>query len=187
MNAIKQAVTASVDTYRTPYARNAKDHPRMCIFVGTTNQDHYLGDITGARRFWPLHCGKIDLEGIVENRDQFFAEAVQLFNKGEQWYQVPEVETLAEQEKRRVCDEWEDVIHDWLITYEANSGGGECKIRLIEVWTEALKGELPRCDRRVQIRIANSMRVLGWNKVDGWLHGKKSKYWEKIGKGNGSV
>ena len=43
-------------------------------------------DTTGGRRFWPIVIGRIDLEGLVRDRDQLWAEAVVAFDAGERWH-----------------------------------------------------------------------------------------------------
>ena len=53
---VKQIITCTNDRFRESYGRHAKDHPRQCIFVGTTNRDDWNTDVTGARRFWPIAC-----------------------------------------------------------------------------------------------------------------------------------
>lgn len=52
----KNFITIKYDNYRDPYATDNTPHPRKCIFVGTTNQDSYLKDKTGERRFLPINC-----------------------------------------------------------------------------------------------------------------------------------
>ncbi len=75
---VKAFLSQSADQYRPAYGRNAKEQPRTCIFVATTNAQAYLPDSTGNRRLIPVPCKKIDLPKFMADRDQLFAEAVQV-------------------------------------------------------------------------------------------------------------
>ena len=53
---VKSFITRTDDKYRQSYGVSVESHPRSCIIVGTTNSDGgFLRDITGNRRFWPVH------------------------------------------------------------------------------------------------------------------------------------
>lgn len=106
---IKNIVSSKTDRYRVPYGRWSSDWPRRCVFVGTTNEDHYLRDHTGARRFWPILCGDINLDILRENRIQYFAEAKEKLKAGATWWEMPQ-ETEDQQERRREADSWEEII-----------------------------------------------------------------------------
>jgi hypothetical protein len=75
---VKAFLSQSSDQYRAAYARNPKDRARTCVFVATTNAQAYLTDFTGNRRFVPVPCKKIELAKFISDRDQLFAEAVQV-------------------------------------------------------------------------------------------------------------
>ncbi|TPM21642.1 VapE domain-containing protein [Mesorhizobium sp. B2-3-5] len=109
---IKKFMDRSTDRYRAPYERAAGDHLRQCVFVATTNDEHYLKDQTGNRRFWPLSCGTIDVEAIKRDRDQLWAEALSRYHNGEKWWLEGDEADLAEieQEERREVDPWEERI-----------------------------------------------------------------------------
>lgn len=101
---IKQFLSRSVDHYRAAYARKTEEHPRKCVFFGTTNDHDYLNDPTGNRRFWPVEAEvqkskKSVLDLTQEDIDQLWAEAVVYWRLGEPLYLSPEMEEEAE--KRR--------------------------------------------------------------------------------------
>lgn len=113
-NQVKKFLTRQIDRYRPPYGRSVIEAPRRCLLGGTMNPEGnpYLKDSTGARRFWPVSVGKIDLEKIKKDRDQVWAEAVQLYLAGTPWW-VQENEAVAveaEQEKRIDVDVWTSKI-----------------------------------------------------------------------------
>ena len=59
--AIKSFISRQVDKVRMAYAHNVSYYPRQCILVGTTNNDTFLKDYTGNRRFMPVD--------VAPNRD----------------------------------------------------------------------------------------------------------------------
>ena len=77
---LKAFLSKEFDDFRLPYGRNMTHLVRHCAFVGTTNDDMYLRDDTGNRRFWPIKCGKcfFNLSWLRANRDQIWGEAVAL-------------------------------------------------------------------------------------------------------------
>ncbi len=49
---IKLFISKKEDAFRQAYARYTGRYPRQCIFIGTTNNDEFLKDQTGNRRFY---------------------------------------------------------------------------------------------------------------------------------------
>jgi predicted P-loop ATPase len=168
--AIKRVLTTRIDRYRASYARSAKDYPRRCIFVGTTNEVGYLKDVTGGRRFWPLKTDYIDRDLILEQRDQLFAEAYQRYLRGDTWYEVPKNLALYEQESRREVDEWENKISAFLKLKN--------KVQLMEIASEVFGIQSGDFTSQHQKRIARALRALKWTRYDQWLDGRSQKYWK---------
>lgn len=83
LDAIKKFISTPVDVYRRAYAHNSGHYPRHCVIIGTTNEDAYLRDPTGNRRFWPVCVGAIDVERFGADVDQLWAEAVVRERAGE--------------------------------------------------------------------------------------------------------
>ena len=52
--AVKSYITRQKDKYRRPYDRQTTEYPRRCTFIGTTNNEQFLKDKTGNRRFYPV-------------------------------------------------------------------------------------------------------------------------------------
>ncbi len=167
---IKGIISCQVDRYRKAYGRNTEDHARQTVLACTTNRDDWQRDDTGARRFWPIRCGVMNLDWLRDNRDQLFAEAVALFKDGAAWWEVPFEMQRDEVEARRDMDGWEPLVEDWLV--------GKYRIHLHELLNECLKIEPARQDQIVQKRAGRILRVLGWNRRPLRDHdGKIRKTW----------
>ena len=119
-NAIKAWLSRQVDRFRPPYGKNVQDFPRHTVLAGTVNPTGhgYLKDPTGWRRFWPVPISAIDLEAVVRDRDQLWAEAVVLYQRGEPHY-MQEAEHVAAEEiasERFEDDPWAEIIDDYIRT-----------------------------------------------------------------------
>lgn len=90
LESIKQFVSKQSDSYRAAYAKRTQEHPRQCAFFGTTNDDEFLRDATGGRRFWPVTVTDKGRETgdyfTAETVDQVWAEIVMRYSAGENWY-----------------------------------------------------------------------------------------------------
>jgi putative DNA primase/helicase len=114
---IKNFISSRSDSYRPPFAKSNVKVPRRCIFAGTTNNQAYLRDETGNRRFWGLECRKIDLEALKRDRDQLWAEAREMYlQKTPWWPNSVELARLCEdaQAERTTQDAWLDIIAAYL-------------------------------------------------------------------------
>jgi predicted P-loop ATPase len=114
---VKAFLTARTDHFRAPYNRRAEDVPRSCVFAGTTNSDAPLTDETGNRRFWPVRCGELDVDGLQRDRDQLWTETYKAFQDGAVWWlETRELDALArqEQDERYEPGVWDEVILPWL-------------------------------------------------------------------------
>ena len=154
LNTIKKTMSCRTDRFRAPYAVAPADHPRQCIFAGSTNQDDYLKDPTGARRFWPTMTGTIELKAIERDREQLFAEAVALHKDGWPHWVVPKEEAEAVQEERYDSDPWEDMVRSWLKDKRS--------FTLIDVATDCIAMDAERVDKRVGNRIGAILRRAGY-------------------------
>lgn len=169
VTAVKRVLTCQTDRFRAPYGRRAEDHPRTCVFSGTTNRDDWNRDETGARRFWPVACNKIDLEWIRESRSQLFAEAAARLDRGEKWWDVPVEDALREQNARREIDEWEAPICRYL--------AGQRQTEVAAVMEHGLGLTPDKWTKPLQMRVATILRGMGWTKADTWWEGRKAKVW----------
>ena len=154
---LKAFITRNVEKYRPPYGRKDVVQPRQCVFIGTTNNPAYLRDETGGRRFWPVKVGVIDIDALVEDRDQLFAEAQECLLLGEKWHPDAQFEMEVirpEQDDRYEPDGWEMTVREYV--------EGRDKVLIGQILQEALGIEVPGRDRAKQIRVVAILIRLGW-------------------------
>jgi len=148
------------DRYRPSYGHASQDFPRQVVFVGTTNQDEYLKDYTGNRRYWPVRCYAVNPAFVIEQRDQLWAEAMHRFNAGEQWWPADNerAQIEREQDSRLQIDPWQYPIEDYLHSITADYVTSDM------ILNAALKKDNAHITRADQNRIAPILKQIGWNK-----------------------
>ena len=88
VSSVKAFITNRTDKYRGAYKENTDEFPRQCVFGGTTNEDTFLKDDTGERRFWPVQVSRErqkmgnPRKALMRDRDQLWAEAVDSYRHG---------------------------------------------------------------------------------------------------------
>jgi putative DNA primase/helicase len=110
---VKAFVSRSTDRFRPPYGTQVIEQPRQSIFAGSVNHTDYLQDETGGRRFWPVPCTRIDIDGLAAARDQIWAEALVCYHgSGCWWLDNAELNRQAEevQRGRYQVDAWEAAV-----------------------------------------------------------------------------
>jgi hypothetical protein len=159
--ALKAFITRREDIYRPPYGRKDEHRPRQNLFVGSTNQQTYLQDETGARRFWPVLTTEINVKTLILQRDQLFAEAVVRYRRGEHWWPDPDFEAKVitpEQEQRFEADPWEEPIAKFLLENAIT------QITVYQLARDALFIETPRIGTNDRNRITAVLQHLGWKR-----------------------
>lgn len=205
-NAVKQFLSKTHDIYRAAYGRRTEKYPRRCVFFGTSNDDEFLKDYTGNRRFWPIDVGihtptKNVWEDLPGEVDQIWAEAVMAYRLGEKLYLPKDVEALAkeQQEAHRESLSKEGIIREFLdkkipknwysldlmsrrqfLNGNLKIDGSELvprwKVCSGEIWQECLGSDIKYMKRVDSMEINNIMR-----NMPGWKRDKSTQRYGMYG------
>jgi hypothetical protein len=116
---LKNLITTSTDVLRVPYGRTSERMPRQSVLCATVNEDTFLRDDTGNRRFWVVPVDgaeQLDHAGLISARDGIWKAAVLAYRAGELPMLAPELERQSEQQNERfnAQDAWETMVLDWM-------------------------------------------------------------------------
>lgn len=170
----KEFLSRCIDKYRPVYGLGPIACKRQVVFVGTTNDDDFLTDPTGARRYDVCEIQQdIDLSF---SRDEFWAAASALESVGEMhWVPVrntPESEKSAGTSSAR--HERQDAWTDEVIAF--------CRTRIADGWVTAKMAlqrgvaiETSKQDDKQLTRVKSILRRhLGASKVQ-WIDGRAQR------------
>lgn len=200
IEATKHFLSKTEDIYRVAYGRRTSRFKRQCIFIGTTNDREFLRDRTGNRRFWPVDVGINPIKKQVykcldENTvNQIWAEAIELYKKGEELYLTGKEEKEAKKQQdehseenaklglvqeyleKLIPDNWYelDIADRKNFIHGGDFGDSEgtvqrTKVCVMEVWVELFNGD-PKKLTPIQSREINDLL----NQIEGWKKAKAS-------------
>lgn len=182
VNQVKEFISRATDKIREPYGRKMQSYPRQCIFIGSTNNDEFLKDDTGNRRFWPVSVGKCNVAGIKAEREQLFAEALSLYTIGEPlWLENPDAIEGAESEQnmRMEYDSLLDKARDFFEKEHDNFDSR--RFTLAQAFDSFGPFASLKDDRVSQVRAGKTLRMLGFEKRQSRdSKGAVRKFWVNV-------
>ena len=113
----KSFISRRHEKYRSPYDKWDQRHARQCVLAAAVNEEEILSDPTGGRRYWIIDVRRFDIEALVAEREQLWAEAVHRYRAREKWYlddQKLVAAAARTQEAARARDAWEQPVAKWL-------------------------------------------------------------------------
>lgn len=176
---LKAFISRQEERYRKAYGEFEVVQKRTATFWGTTNDTNYLADPTGARRFWPVECGVIDIKALRRDRDQLLAEAKYWYDQGESWWpEGGEAEVFSEEQaRRRIPDPWEARVLENIKVGEDNVHGGISAQQLLD----AIKPETAQQTAFDLSRVGKCLRAVGYESYrTRGPHSDQVRRWRKI-------
>ena len=187
MEHIKALITRTAEDNRKLYKEYYQKYNRRNVFFGTTNEDEFLSDDTGHRRWLPIEVGivrDVDVGAIVMDCAQLWAEAREVYLAGGVEYAVAERLGRDVHDNYVLTDPWQTLLEEWLVTPRAIDGYVPEKdgVILADFITGVLKIEDKNISRREQMRVSSILKRLGYvskacrktgSVVKRWVHKDK--------------
>lgn len=196
LETIKSFVTETHDRWIPKFKEFPVMYARRAVFIGTSNPTDFLSDTTGNRRWLPITVGAEArlatadekargvhaFEAFKRDKLQLWAEAVMLFlNEG---ICERDVAGLIDEVHKRhlVEDPWDELVERWLTEKNENGQTRESceKLKVTEVLREAVNVGLGLMTKAHEMRIARSLKRLGWERRAVREGEKMVKVWVKI-------
>lgn len=180
VNSVKNFISNDVDRFRLPYGKAHQTYKRQCIFVGTTNNEHYLRDLTGNARYWPVKIYRLKYEELIRDRDQLLAEAVCNYHLGERinfhskaFYKVAEGEQAKREDGGDIESLIEEVLASDALDFDLN------RFRSVDLLKQI--GSVPgfRSERALEMKAAQVLKRKGFTKKFGHKGTVSGQWWTK--------
>ncbi|MFP6891218.1 MAG: VapE domain-containing protein, partial [Nitrospinota bacterium] len=145
---LKAFLSTEADELRLPYAKGYSKFKRRTAFIGTVNQDKFLKDATGNRRYFAIECSRGFPMWSPEEVDQLWAQAWARYQGGAQWWPAEDEQTLLDANAERFRQQsWAETrireVFDFTRHTESNK-----RLTATKLWVELCRGD----DENVPIR-----------------------------------
>lgn len=153
---IKEFMTRTHEKWVPKWNEFATTFPRRIVFIATTNEDDFLRDDEN-RRWLPVRTAGVDVEGIKRDREQLWAEALQMWmENGVSWYGAQQLATV-EQTEFKVIDNWTEIVERWIAEHP-----DEPHYRVNDLLLQAVGLDSRHVTRIHEMRVSKIMKSLGY-------------------------
>jgi hypothetical protein len=182
LESIKSFITRRHEKWIPKFKEFKATFPRRLVFIGTTNQEKFLSDATGNRRFLPVEVTKVEREKITSERSQYWAEAAYLFKKTGIAWEDAEKLAVEQFERFEMTNPWQDLIEHWLkssvIVNDVMTSNGKAE----NITTRIILDDCLGIQKKDQWhndckKVAEIMRKLGYESKQLRRNGVKSYFW----------
>lgn len=184
LESIKAFVTRTHENWIPKYREFATQFPRRLVFVGTTNEDEFLADKTGNRRWLPVEVSKVDVKAIKTDLLLLWAEARETFKRlGGIQFRDAERLGASVHEQYTIKDAWLETVEKWLDTPDlmTNDIPRNCEfLRASDVLRDAIGLNPSNIGKREEMRISNVLQNCGYKRVQRRVDGKKMRIFEPV-------
>jgi len=178
---VKGLLSSSIDTFRPPYGRNVIKAPRPSVMAGTVNEDSFLNDSTGSRRFWviplpQMEGQKIDIQKVKQEREAIWKAAIFAWRAGEKSFLTDEDQK--ESNNRNNLFVQENIFHEPLKSW-TNSLSKERFFTTDEAIIESgikEREQIKQPDYKMAVR---ALKGLGYFQDEKRMNGIKARWWFK--------
>ncbi|WP_057882468.1 virulence-associated E family protein [Tsuneonella troitsensis] len=165
---VKSFITRREEEWVPKYQEFTKTFKRRFVMYGSTNDDDFLGDPTGERRYLPVEVGvaaQIDVEAIERDRLQLWGEAIFLWQRdGIAWEEAQRL-AIKEHERFKSCDEWIPLVAEWALCPGGLSDPHASPCDMPYKWriSDALAGavNISRATKADEMRMSKVLTAMG--------------------------
>jgi hypothetical protein len=177
-DADKAAITRRIEEQVPKYMQYSIQYPRRCLIIGTTNDDEFLDDPTGARRFAPIRVeDTICIDWFKVNMEQLWAQGRVIYEDlGEPaWRDLELLASKVHDEFRAVS--WatpyvEDFIRNRHESFTTNDVIDRCP---------HLNHAPATSKKSIQMEIGKVLQAFGYEKDRRQVDGKRKTFWKLTG------
>jgi hypothetical protein len=163
---MKNLITITTDNFRAPYGKNNEPHRRGSVFCGTVNEESFLRDETGNRRYWVVPIAgtePLDRDGLLAVRDGIWKAAVAAYRANELPMLTRAQEALSEIQNETFThsDPWLEMLQNAI---ESNPRRWQMPFGTAEALAAAGLKNPEQITRADETRLAPLLRQLGFDK-----------------------
>lgn len=182
LESIKAWVTRTHDKWVPKFKEFTTIFARRGIPLGSSNEDEFLADKTGNRRWLPVDVIEmVDTDAVVRDRELLWAEARETFKRlGGIQFRDAERLGASVHEQYTIKDAWLETVEKWLDTPDlmTNDIPRNCEfLRASDVLRDAIGLNPSHIGKREEMRISNVLQNCGYKRVQRRVDGKVTKIW----------